>query len=280
MTYEELLKLTEAGVEIWKPIVGYEGYYEISNLGRVKSLERWVKQGSSTRHVKESIKKTHVGAYGYTSVTLCKNKKSTDIPLHRLLAKTFIPNPENKAAIDHINTIKTDYSLKNLRWVTPKENANNQLTLQHCRENTYSEESLEKRWSTRKLGFTKTAPKTVYQYTKEGAFINVFLSIADAERLTGINRVSIGRVLDDTTQSAGGYLWTTILKDNICYNRRMPKSSKPILQYDKNNNFIREWASVSEASKSLGICTGNIIRNIRSTSIPRKYIFKYKESAV
>ena len=161
MTYEELLALTDAGIEIWKPIAGYEGYYEISNLGRIKSVERYVKQGNSMRHVKEFFKKLHIGAYGYPSVTLCRDRKSIDIPIHRLLAKTFIPNPEEKSAIDHINTNKTDYRLQNLRWVTPKENANNKLTLQHCKENTYSKESLRKRLITRKNGNTVTAPKTV-----------------------------------------------------------------------------------------------------------------------
>ena len=106
------------------------------------------------------------------------NNIQIDIPIHRLLAKTFIPNPEEKSAIDHINTNKTDYRLQNLRWVTPKENANNKLTLQHCKENTYSKESLRKRLITRKNGNTVTAPKTVYQYTKEGIFIKQYFLFA------------------------------------------------------------------------------------------------------
>lgn len=150
--------------EIWKDIAGYEGLFEISNLGRVKSIERWVKQGDYMRHVKESYKKLHIGPYGYPSVTLCKDGKSKTIPIHRLLAAAFIPNPECKTAVDHINTDRTDYRLENLRWVTNKENSNNELTLQHCRENTYTSESTQKSLNTK---------KSVRQQQHQKQYINI-----------------------------------------------------------------------------------------------------------
>lgn len=280
MTYEEILKLTKAGVEIWKPIIGYEGYYEVSNFGRVKSVERWVKQGNSARHVKESFKNLHIGPYGYPSVTLCKDKISKSIPIHRLIAEAFIPNPEEKIAIDHINTDRADFRLSNLRWVTPKENSNNVLTLQHCRESTYSKESLEKRLRTRKQGNTKTAPKTVFQYTKKGVFIKEYYSMNEAEKETGIDHCSISRALDDNTQSAGGYLWASSMLDTLGYCKKQHPNSRAILQFDKNGVFIKEWKSVKEAAQALGIHPGNIARNIKSTASPRKYKFKYKEDVL
>ena len=182
-----------------------------------------------------------------------------------------------KPAIDHINTDRTDYRLENLRWVTPRENSNNKLTLQHCRENTYSEESLKKRWETRKNGNTATAPKTVYQYTKEGIFIKGYLSLTDAEKVTGVIHNSIHRALNDYTQSAGGFLWTTSLVDSIKYARRIHPNSKPILQFDTDGNFIQEWPSIKEAARSLGLESTNILRNIKSSAQPRKYKFRYKE---
>jgi hypothetical protein len=263
--------------EIWKPIKDYEGYYEISNLGRVKSLERYVKQGNFIRHVKESFKNEYIGPYGYPCVTLCKDRKSTSKCIHILLANAFIPNPENKPAVDHINTNKTDYRLENLRWVTPKENANNLLTLQHCRENTYSKESLRKRLETRKNRNTQTSPKTVFQYSKKGNFIKEYYSLLEAERNTNINHNIISKVLNDNTLSAGGYLWTSKKVDNISYIRRRQPTCKAILQFDTEGNFIKEWSSILEAATSLGLSASNITRNIKSNSKPKKYKFKYKE---
>ena len=263
--------------EIWKPVKNYEGYYEISNLGRIKSVERFVKQGSFVRHVKESFKNEYIGPNGYPCVTLCKNRKSKCLSIHILIAQAFIPNPENKPQVDHINTDRTDYRLENLRWVTPKENSNNELTLQHCKTNTYSKEAIIKRLATSKLKNSKRAPKTVFQYSKDGSFIREFYSLSDAERETGILATAIGRVIDDDTLSAGNYLWTSHKIDNTYYKRRHQSSSKPILQYDKNDNFIKEWPSIYEASKNLGIPSANITRSIKSTGKPRRYKFRFKE---
>jgi hypothetical protein len=263
--------------ELWKPIAGYEGYFEISTLGRVKSVERYVEWCNSRRYVKERIKKLHIGAYGYPSVTLCKDGKSVDIPIHRLLARTFIPNPDNKPYIDHINTDITDYRLDNLRWVTAKENANNPLTLQHCKTNTYIKQVSKKANATKVANGTKTAPKNVFQYSKDGLFIAEYDSYSEAERCTGVNHRTISIVCDDNTSSAGGFLWFSHKASDVKYQRRIHPTSKPIIQYDKFGSFIKEWNSIREASISLGIPTGNIIRSINNEGKPRKYKFRFKE---
>ena len=97
--------------EIWKDISGYDGDYQVSNMGRVKSLrfgkERLLKPGSSN---------------GYFHVVLFKNKKQKNIKVHRLVAQAFIKNPQGKRTINHINGIKTDNRLSNLEWATQSEN--------------------------------------------------------------------------------------------------------------------------------------------------------------
>ena len=114
--------------EVWKPIKDYEGLYEVSNLGRIKSLNY---KGTG----KEKLLKNIECSNGYLTVSLTKNGKQKVFYIHRLVAVTFIPNPENKPCIDHINTIRTENCVWNLRWVTYEENNNNSLTKKKMSEN-------------------------------------------------------------------------------------------------------------------------------------------------
>lgn len=103
--------------EIWKEIEGYEGLYQVSNLGRVKR--------------DDYIKPLLDGSGKYYQVSLWKNGKEKKALIHRLVAKAFLPNPENKPCVDHIDTITTNNNVSNLRWCTHKENMNNPLTRLH-----------------------------------------------------------------------------------------------------------------------------------------------------
>ena len=101
--------------EIWKPIKGYEGLYEVSNLGRVKSLNRY-------HHRHENILKNKITKDGYYETTLVKNGKSKFIRSHRLVALTFIDNPLNKTEVNHKDGNKLNNFVGNLEWVTSSEN--------------------------------------------------------------------------------------------------------------------------------------------------------------
>ena len=106
--------------EIWKDIQNYEGSYQVSNYGRVKSLSRVDSRGNKRN---EKILKGRKNRQGYYDVALCKNGKQKFCRINRLVAQAFIPNPENKPFVDHINAIKTDNRVENLRWCTYTENA-------------------------------------------------------------------------------------------------------------------------------------------------------------
>ena len=106
--------------EIWKDIEGYDGEYQVSNLGRIKSFK--MKFGKQPT---ETIMMLQPEQSGYMRVCLVKNKKPKCVPVHRIVAEAFIPNTENKPVIDHINGNRTDNRVENLRWCTHSENSQN-----------------------------------------------------------------------------------------------------------------------------------------------------------
>ena len=112
--------------EIWKDIEGYEGLYQISSLGRVRSFTK--------KNNGKILKFTKTNS-GYYQICLHKNKELKNFYIHRLVAIHFIPNPDNKLCVDHIDTNKLNNCVSNLKWVTHKENNNNKLTKEHMKEN-------------------------------------------------------------------------------------------------------------------------------------------------
>lgn len=110
--------------EIWKDVVGYEGYYQVSNLGRVRSLDRIASNG---RKIKGKILSTKVNtAPYYPRVSLSVNGKMKLAQVHRLVAQAFVynPDPEHKTQVGHKDESRTNNRADNLEWVTPKENSN------------------------------------------------------------------------------------------------------------------------------------------------------------
>ena len=120
--------------EIWRDIPTFEGLYQVSNFGRVKSLGRFGYNLFLGRYWRrERILRPHKHVQGYIDVELCKDGIKTKFLVHRLVARAFIPNPENKREIAHINSIKTDNRVENLCWVSRYEIMHNPLTVAHHR---------------------------------------------------------------------------------------------------------------------------------------------------
>ena len=184
--------------EEWRDIPNYEGLYQVSNLGRVKSLEKqtWNHQCYVTR--KPRILKQFFDSKKYPQVRLCNNDNQPTFKVHKLVAMTWLNNPHNKPQIDHINTIKTDNRVENLHFVTGIENNNNPLTKQHRLE------GLKKH--------NKSIP--IVQVTLDGHYIKTWKSAVEVEKETGIKRSSISSVLRGKYHHAGGYKWVYLSEYN------------------------------------------------------------------
>lgn len=115
--------ITDLEGEKWKEINGYEGLYQVSNLGRIKSLTKTVTCGKGTTIIEEKILKFR-NCDGYNRVHLMKDKKETNIYVHRLVAQAFIPNNNNYPIVNHKDEDKTNNKVENLEWCTYKYNVN------------------------------------------------------------------------------------------------------------------------------------------------------------
>ncbi len=180
--------------EIWKDIKGYEGYYQVSNLGRVKSLKRKASLGRGYyRIITNRIMRIHKNNYGYEKISLSKNGKDKECSVHGLVAKTFLTNPENKRTINHIDGNKVNNHVSNLEYATDKENIAHAIRT-----------GLTDRYFLRD---NRYVDKIVSQYTLQGEFIKKYDTQLQAQKFTGIHNSAISRVRRGKAKSAGGYLW-------------------------------------------------------------------------
>lgn len=179
-------------VEIWKDIVGYEGLYEVSNQGRVRSLDRITNNGTQLR--KGKILKGKIRSNGYASVHLSINGKTKWLNRHRIVALAFLPNPNNYPVINHKNEDKTDNRVENLEWCTIAYNTN------------YGNANAKR--SKYHLNNPKLS-KGVSQYDINGNFIRNYPSIKEAERVTGVDSSQIGKCCNHLPMhhTAGGSKW-------------------------------------------------------------------------
>ena len=173
--------------EEWLDIKDYEGYYQVSNLGRVKSLPREILDaGGVIRRRNGKLLTPRVTGNNYRQVSLCKNGVTRQFLLHRLVAEAFIPNSNNCAQVNHIDEDKANNSVSNLEWCTAKYNSH------------YSQ--------TFKKAVAATSKKVV-QCDLLGNVLNIWNSTQEASRATDVNQSLISRCCNGKRNKAGGYLW-------------------------------------------------------------------------
>lgn len=227
--------------EVWKPVVGYEGFYEVSNMGRVRSVThtdngRWgvrlykgvvLKQSNRTAGSKNS-------PFYYKGVSLHKNGVSKNMNVHRLVAEAFIPNPHNFPIVNHIDENPSNNRVENLEWCTQKHNQNHGTLPERRRQLRY---------------------KKVNQYGLDGKFVKQFQSVIEASEAMGLIHSSISNACKGYAGTAGGYLWryenssneeldiTAKWYDSLC--RQM------VVQLTQDGEFVALYNSSRSAAKAI-----------------------------
>ena len=201
--------------EIWKPVVGYEGLYEVSNMGNIRSVTRTVLQPNKNgvpiayNMLKGKPMKLSLDKYGYLYCALSKNGKRTQHTAHRMVAEAFLECEEpSKYCVDHINTVRTDNRVANLRFVSIKENNNNPLTINNLRTALNDKNLQSRRIETMRERKGKKAPRYVYMYDLEDNFIRMFPTMLDAAKFVNTNNGNIHYALyKQKDHIHKGYKW-------------------------------------------------------------------------
>ena len=189
--------------EIWKDVVGYEGLYQVSNLGNVKSVEREMQNYRGNKFIKVSkpIGK-FINKYGYIRVTLYKNGIPRPFTVHRLVATAFIPNPMGLKDINHIDFNKKNNNIENLEWCSRSYNVKHAI-----KHNPNILSGI--------MNHIEKCKRPIIQYTMQGEFVKEFPSARDAMKELGIHTSHIYDVANKRLgsdkrwirKSAGGYIW-------------------------------------------------------------------------
>lgn len=169
--------------EVWKDIEGYEGLYQVSNKGNVKSL-------NYNKTKKEKKLKPGIVGSGYLQVNLCKNKTIKHFLVHRLVANAFLPNPQNFPCVNHIDECKTNNVVTNIEWCTNKYNSNYGTCIQRCH----------------KAQINGKRSKSVGAF-KNGELVFTFPSTKEAGR-QGFNQGAVASCCRCEIKSHKGYIWS------------------------------------------------------------------------
>lgn len=185
------MKKVNLPYEIWKDIKGYEGLYQVSNWGRVKSL----------KYGKERILKPQKDRGGYLRIGLYKDRKFKLTKIHRLVAEAFLENPDNLPEVNHRDENKKNNRVENLEWCTHLYNQN------YGTRNNRIGKTLSK---TRTGIFNTKCSKPVYQYTLDGVFVREWPSVSEVERQTGWWESAISSCCNNKKgfKTAYGFKWS------------------------------------------------------------------------
>lgn len=301
--------------EIWKPVVGYEGIYLISDKGNLQSVSRTIHYSNGKKEYREGrLRKPNI-IQGYRCFLMTDGKgHRKNMKASRMVAMAFIPNPENKPCVDHKDTNTLNDCVENLHWVTYSENNLNPITRQRMSDNRkgfkLSEEAKRKIgnfWRGKKLSperieKMKETAIPVLMFSKQGEFIQGFRSSSIAQEELGIHKTHISACCTGSRKSAGGYMWRykkdwegkplepfkktkplsrkkTVFPqswyDKMKTNK--DKYKKIVYVYNTNGTFICQCSSATEAALKFNTFSSSVSRVCNGKIKHSKgYIFSYE----
>lgn len=239
--------------EIWKDVVGYEGYYEVSNIGRVRRVSRYITGVNGvTRFWRGRILKQTTTQDGYLRCILSKNGVSNNKRTHRLVAESFIENQENHPVINHKDENPANNHVDNLEWCSISYN------------NSYGTRTNR---ATNSEGFkdrTERHKKAVLKIKTNGEIVEKFESLKDAyESNPDYKKASVAACCSNRLNTYKGYFWIyesdysdEELQSRIDITNKSQKVK--VLQLDLDGNFIKEYESMGQASREVGVNSGSI----------------------
>lgn len=234
-------------IEIWKDIEGYEGMYQVSNMGRVRALDR-VKPNSGGQIAKGHILPQSDNGHGYRFVSLWKFNKGRRFYVHRLVASAFIPNPNNFPIINHKDENKSNNRYENLEWCTQKYNINYGNHMKRLKESY--------------IANGNNRPIDVYDM--KGTFLKTFDCSNEVCKEIGINRRGLYLACQGVTKSYKGYRFAFHGEPLKPYMKEGKAAPVSVLQYDSEGYLSACYDSMREAEKANNLYRGFLrVHNIK-----------------
>jgi len=191
--------------EVWRDIPSFEGFYQVSNFGRVKSLDRTLesKNGRKRLYVGK-IHKPKIMTWGYAYVSFYRNGKYKNYSIHRLVAESFLENPLNKQQVNHKDGIKTNNDVNNLEFVTQSENIKHSYKI-----------GIRKHPRLGLFGKDNPKSKPIIQLSKDGLFIRKYYSLKEVCDTNGYFPQCVGSAASGKTKTSYGYIWKYADKEQL-----------------------------------------------------------------
>lgn len=183
-------------MEVWKPVVGFENLYQVSDFGRVKRIPLKFKI-VGVKNRRETMLRPEINKWGYAAVSLSYGKVKKMKTVHRVLMEAHVPNPENKRCINHLDGNKLNNNIDNLEWCTHSENSMHASRMGKMRGNQSQLGMINEK---------SKLSKPIVQLEISGSFVKFWPSIAEARR-SGFCPATIVRCLKGRRPHACGYLW-------------------------------------------------------------------------